>query len=67
MHSTRTEAQVNALHWAAVALGVKEASERDGKPLSASELGHFERYQDKARDRGFTDADIRDYLTTGLR
>lgn len=50
-----------ALHWAAVAVGLKAARERDGMPLSASEQAYHERYQDAARAHGFTDQDIRDY------
>ncbi|MEE6264908.1 hypothetical protein V2E29_04505 [Streptomyces diastatochromogenes] len=51
----------NALHWAAVAYGMKVRLEVGGDRLSGDQLVVYERYQANAREHGFTDADIRDY------
>lgn len=51
----------NALHWAAVALGMKQMNEANGDPLRGDSLAAYERYQANARAHGFTDADVRDY------
>lgn len=56
-----TDERLNALHWAAVAIGLKASREHRSLPLTADELAVHERYQANARDHGFTDADIRDY------
>ena len=61
MSSTLTDEQENARHWAAVAIGLKEAREKQGNPLTAEERVHFDRYQANARSHGFTDAQIRAY------
>lgn len=66
MRSTLTEDETSALHWAGVSLGLKEARERAGRPLSADELRHFEHYQAKAHNHGFTDSEIRDYMQRRL-
>lgn len=51
-----------ALHWAAVAIGLKERRERQGNPLTAEQQANFERYQDAARQHGITEPQIREYL-----
>ncbi|MEV5347166.1 hypothetical protein [Streptomyces achromogenes] len=59
---TPTNDPAAALHWAAVALGLAEAREQQGAPLTADERGHFNEYQAAAHHHGFTDAQIRCYL-----
>ncbi|MCQ8831789.1 hypothetical protein [Streptomyces malaysiensis] len=59
---TPTDDRDAAIHWAAVAIGLKESREQRGKPLTAAEQAAFERYQDAARQHGITDAQIREYL-----
>ncbi len=61
MWNNLTDDRSKALHWAAVAYGLKQRQERDGYPLSAEHLANYEKYQDLARAHGFTDADVRDY------
>lgn len=61
MPNNLTEERANALHWAAVAIGLKASRERRGLPLTDSELATHERYQANARSHGCTDAEIRDY------
>lgn len=61
MWNDLTDERINALHWAAVAIGLKASRERRGMPLSTDELTVHERYQANARAHGFTDADVRDY------
>ena len=53
-----------ALHWAAVAIGLAEAREQQGNPLTDEERVNFDRYQDAARSHGFTEQQVRDYLST---
>lgn len=53
-----------ALHWAAVAIGLAEAREQQGSPLTDDERVNFDRYQSAARAHGFTDRQVRDYLST---
>lgn len=60
--STSTEGQQNAVHWAAVAIGLAEARTEQGNPLTDDERGHFDRYQQNAYDHGFTTEQVRDYL-----
>ncbi|MEU1071898.1 MULTISPECIES: hypothetical protein [unclassified Streptomyces] len=62
MTRTLTDAQTDALHWAAVAIGLKEARERQGHPLTATEQACFDGYQANAHGHGLSDAEIRDYL-----
>lgn len=61
MWNDLTDERLNALHWAAVAIGLKASRERRGMPLTDDELAVHERYQANARDHAFTDADVRDY------
>ena len=56
-----TDPAKNALYWAAVAVGLKEAQERDHGPLSPEHLANFEQFQNLARSYGYTDGDIRAY------
>lgn len=65
--STSTEGQQNAVHWAAVAIGLAEARTEQGNPLTDDERGHFDRYQQNAYDHGFTTEQVRDYLDNTLR
>jgi len=46
----------NALHWAAVAYGLKEAGDA---PLSDRDLAAYEGYQQAAYAHGYTPADVR--------
>lgn len=48
-----------ALYWAIRALGLAEAREQQGNPLTDSESAVFNRYQDAARSHGYTDEQIR--------
>lgn len=59
---TPTDDPNAALHWAAIAIGLKEARERQGNPLTAAERRVFKRYQKAARSHGITEAQVRDYL-----
>ena len=59
---TPTDDPTAALHWAAVAIGLKEAREQRGNPLTADEKVNFERYQAAARQHGITDDQVREYL-----
>ena len=61
MQNDLTEERKNALHWAAVAYGLKGVRERRGEQPSADKLAVYERYQANARKHGFTDADVRGY------
>lgn len=61
-----TDPARNALHWAAVAVGLKEANERDHGPMPTDQKADFEKYQDLARSHGYTDDDIRAYLLIEL-
>lgn len=60
---TPTNDPAAALHWAAVAIGLAEAREQQGHPLTDNERVNFERYQDAARSHGFTEEQVRGYLT----
>ena len=64
---TPTNDPAAALHWAAVALGLAEAREQQGNPLTDEERGHFNDYQAAAHKHGFTDEQIRCYLDNELR
>lgn len=59
--------QQNALHWAAVAIGLAEARTEQGNPLTDDERVHYDRYQANAADHGFTEEQVRDYLNNALR
>lgn len=61
MQTNLTGEARNALHWAAVAYGMKQMNERNGDPLRGDSLAAYERYQANARAHGLTDADVRDY------
>ncbi|MGW5429979.1 hypothetical protein ACWET9_22615 [Streptomyces sp. NPDC004059] len=56
-----------ALHWAAVAIGLANAREEQGNPLTDAERTVFYRYQDAARAHGFTGEQVLDYLNNTLR
>ncbi|MEV6547967.1 hypothetical protein AB0M57_04565 [Streptomyces sp. NPDC051597] len=62
MTRTLTDAQTDALHWAAVAIGLKEARARQGHPLTPTEESNFDGYQTNAHNHGLSDSEIRDYL-----
>ncbi|MFJ5680265.1 hypothetical protein [Streptomyces sp. NPDC093097] len=55
-----TDQQLDVLHWAAVALALREIAERDGH-LTAAKSATYGRYQQAAQAHGFTDADVRGY------
>lgn len=55
------------LHWAAVAVGLAEAREQQGRPLTAGERDAFDRYQAAAHAHGITDEQIRDHVATTIR
>jgi hypothetical protein len=59
--------QQNALHWAAVAIGLAEARAEQGNPLTDGERIHFDRYQAHAADHGIDEQQVRDYLNNTLR
>lgn len=61
MWDNLTDDRSKALHWAAVAYGLKQANERNGDQLTDEHRANYEKYQDLARDYGCTDAEIRDY------
>lgn len=60
--ATPTSDPAAALHWAAVAIGLRESREQRGYPLNADEQAAFDRYQDAARAHGFTGEEIRSRL-----
>lgn len=64
---TPTNDPAAALHWAAVALGLAEAREQQGVPLTAQERGDLDDYQNAARAHGHSDEQIRCYLNSELR
>ncbi|ELP67662.1 hypothetical protein STRTUCAR8_08589 [Streptomyces turgidiscabies Car8] len=51
-----------ALHWAAVAIGLAEAREQQGNPLTGDERAELDRYQNAARAHGITEQQIREHL-----
>lgn len=59
---TPTNDPAAALHWAAAALGLAEARTQQGNPLTADEHVEYDRYQNAARDHGFTDEEIRAHV-----
>ncbi|MFF7411632.1 hypothetical protein [Streptomyces lydicus] len=59
MWDNLTDDRSKALHWAAVAYGLKRMNERNGDPLRGDSLAAYEQYQAAAREHGFTDADVR--------
>ncbi|MEC4016070.1 hypothetical protein [Streptomyces sp. H27-D2] len=59
---TPTNDPAAALHWAAVAIGLADARERQGHPLTDAEHVNYDRFLAAARDHGFSDEEIRDYL-----
>lgn len=64
---TPTRDAAVALRWAAVTLGLAEAREQQGTPLTDDERCHLHQYQAAAHSHGFTDAQIRCYLDSTLR
>lgn len=56
---TPTNDPAAALHFAAMALGLAEAREQQGHPLTAQERVEYDRYQNAARAHGHTDETIR--------
>ena len=59
---TPTNDPAAALHWAAVAIGLAEAREQQGNPLTDDERAELDRYQDAARSHGITEQQVREYL-----
>lgn len=55
-----------ALHWAAMAKGLKLTREVEGNPLTADELSNYEKYQSAARSHGITDQQIDEHLRARL-
>ena len=55
---TPTNDRDAALHWAAVAIGLARAREKQGRYLTTDEQAAFSRYQAAARSHGFTDEQI---------
>ncbi|NUO43673.1 MAG: hypothetical protein HOV82_16745 [Streptomyces sp.] len=64
---TPTNDPAAALHWAAVAIGLAEAREEQGHPLTDQERAAFDRYQDAAHAHGLTEKQVRCYLDSELR
>jgi hypothetical protein len=60
---TPTNDPAAALHWAAVAIGLAEAREQQGNPLTDTERTEFDRYQNAARAHGFTEQQVREHLS----
>lgn len=59
---TPTNDPAAALHWAAVAMGLAEAREQQGNPLTDDERADYARYQDAAHAHGFTEEQVREHL-----
>jgi hypothetical protein len=61
---TPTNDPAAALHWAAVAIGLAEARAEQDHPLTDDEQAVFDRYQAAARSHGYSEQQVRDYLST---
>lgn len=62
-----TDDPAAALHWAAVAIGLAEAREQQGNPLTDDDRAAYDSYQAAAHGHGFTNVQVRDYLNNALR